>query len=148
MRKLVLGIQAQASGKNLTRPLWPSAPQTSCSLRFIPNEGYKTECAMTRRDVGWLCNFTPQTALREIAQPYRFWGLLGFPPRSGCASAVMRQHRVGNLQYDQIAAKRVFASYRRFTAVKGCKSFSNSLIVEHKTWWKGRSQTPDHLNLI
>ena len=37
---------------------------------------------MTRRDVGWLCNFTPQTALREIAQPYRFWGLLGFPPRS------------------------------------------------------------------
>ena len=38
---------------------------------------------MTRRDVGWLCNFTPQTALREIAQPYRFWGLLGFPPRSG-----------------------------------------------------------------
>jgi hypothetical protein len=22
--------------------------------------------------------------LREIAQPYRFWGLLGFPPRSVC----------------------------------------------------------------
>jgi len=37
---------------------------------------------MTRRDVGWLCNFTPHTALREIAQPYRFWGLFGFPPRS------------------------------------------------------------------
>ncbi|MGR8980188.1 MAG: hypothetical protein ACU84H_08875 [Gammaproteobacteria bacterium] len=30
---------------------------------------------MTRRDVGMLCNFTTQTALREIAQPYRFWGL-------------------------------------------------------------------------
>jgi hypothetical protein len=22
-----------------------------------------------------LCNFTTQTTLREIAQPYRFWGL-------------------------------------------------------------------------
>ncbi|MEE9339675.1 MAG: SpvB/TcaC N-terminal domain-containing protein, partial [Methylococcaceae bacterium] len=30
LRKLVLGIPAQASGKNLTRPLMPSAPQTSC----------------------------------------------------------------------------------------------------------------------
>ncbi len=38
---------------------------------------------MTRRDFGSLCIFTPQTALRENAQPYRFWGLLGFPPRSG-----------------------------------------------------------------
>jgi hypothetical protein len=32
---------------------------------------------MTRRDVGMLCIFTTQTALRENAQPYRFWGLLG-----------------------------------------------------------------------
>jgi hypothetical protein len=31
---------------------------------------------MTRRDVGRLCIFTTQTALRENAQPYRFWGLL------------------------------------------------------------------------
>jgi hypothetical protein len=30
LRKLVLGIPAQASGKNLTRPPIPSAPQTSC----------------------------------------------------------------------------------------------------------------------
>ena len=30
LRKLVLGIPAQASGKNLTRPLLPSAPQPSC----------------------------------------------------------------------------------------------------------------------
>ncbi len=29
LRKLVLGIPAQASGKNLTRPLLPSAPQPS-----------------------------------------------------------------------------------------------------------------------
>jgi tetratricopeptide (TPR) repeat protein len=32
---------------------------------------------MTRRDVGMLCIFTTQTALRENAQRYRFWGLLG-----------------------------------------------------------------------
>jgi len=38
---------------------------------------------MTRRDVGMLCNFTLRLRHgREIAQPYRFWGLLGFPPRS------------------------------------------------------------------
>ena len=37
---------------------------------------------MTRRDVGMLCIFTPQKTLRENAQRYRFWGLLGFPPRS------------------------------------------------------------------
>jgi hypothetical protein len=42
---------------------------------------------MTRRDFGKLCIFTPQKALRENAQPYRFWGLLGWgllgvPPRS------------------------------------------------------------------
>jgi hypothetical protein len=37
---------------------------------------------MTRRDVGKLCIFPPQKTLRENAQPYRFWGLLGFPPRS------------------------------------------------------------------
>ncbi|WP_221896919.1 hypothetical protein [Bathymodiolus japonicus methanotrophic gill symbiont] len=30
MRKLVLGIPAQASGKNLTGPLMPSAPQPPC----------------------------------------------------------------------------------------------------------------------
>jgi hypothetical protein len=39
---------------------------------------------MTRRDVGKLCIFPTQKTLRENAQPYRFWGLLGFPPRSGC----------------------------------------------------------------
>ena len=82
LRKLVLGIRAQASGKNLTRPPLPTAPQPSCSPRFMPNQGHETRCAMTRRDVGMLCNFTTPTALREIAQPYRFWGLLGFPPRS------------------------------------------------------------------
>jgi hypothetical protein len=31
---------------------------------------------MTRRDFVLLCIFTTQTALRENAQPYRFWGLL------------------------------------------------------------------------
>jgi hypothetical protein len=37
---------------------------------------------MTRRDIGKLCIFPTQKTLRENAQPYRFWGLLGFPPRS------------------------------------------------------------------
>jgi hypothetical protein len=37
---------------------------------------------MTRRDVVLLCNSTPQTALRGIAQPYRFWGLKIFTPLS------------------------------------------------------------------
>ena len=31
---------------------------------------------MTRCDFGCPCNFTTQTALREIARTYRFWGLL------------------------------------------------------------------------
>jgi integrase len=35
LRKLVLGIPAQASGKNLTRPLMPSAPRSSC-VRVAP----------------------------------------------------------------------------------------------------------------
>lgn len=50
---------------------------------------------MTRRDVGMLCNFTTPTALREIAQPYRFWGLLGFPPRSGRIYLVLQLKRIG-----------------------------------------------------
>ena len=37
LRKLVLGIPAQASGKNLTRPLMPSAPQTSCVRATSPH---------------------------------------------------------------------------------------------------------------
>ena len=36
LRKLVLGIPAQASGRNLTRPLMPSAPQTSCVRATSP----------------------------------------------------------------------------------------------------------------
>ena len=39
LRKLVLGIQAQASGKNLTRPLLPSAPRPSCVTRPDPTRG-------------------------------------------------------------------------------------------------------------
>ncbi|MEQ1544842.1 MAG: hypothetical protein ABL924_07325 [Methyloglobulus sp.] len=35
---------------------------------------------MTRRDVVKLCIFTPQTALRENTQHYRFWGLKIFTP--------------------------------------------------------------------
>ena len=37
LRKLVLGIPAQASGKNLTRPLMLSAPQPSCVRATSPH---------------------------------------------------------------------------------------------------------------
>jgi hypothetical protein len=79
-----LGIPAQASGKNLTRPLMPSAPQPSCYASHRPPTAADDGAAqMTRRDFVWLCIFTPAlTHIRENAQPYRFWGLLGFPPRS------------------------------------------------------------------
>jgi len=41
---------------------------------------------------GWLCNFITQTTPREIAQPYRFWGLLGFPPRNGGSAPSLILH--------------------------------------------------------
>ncbi len=43
----------------------------SCPATLVPypTRGMGHHCAMTRRDFGWLCNFTPQTTLREIAQP-------------------------------------------------------------------------------
>jgi FAD binding domain of DNA photolyase len=86
LRKLVLGIPAQASGKNLTRlvkacsaPAVPYdfAQDRLCYSRFTPDKGCKISCIMTRRDVVMLCIFTPQTTLRENAQPYCFCGLLG-----------------------------------------------------------------------
>ncbi|WP_221897576.1 hypothetical protein [Bathymodiolus japonicus methanotrophic gill symbiont] len=57
MRKLVLGIPAQASGKNLTRPLLPSAPQPSCVRATSPHHrklgaGYVALPQMTRRRFG------------------------------------------------------------------------------------------------
>ena len=84
LRKLVLGVPAQASGKNLTRPPMPSAtPAVSydyvqdrlCYSRSIPDKGHEHRCAMTRRDFIKPCIFTPQTALRKNTQPHRFWGL-------------------------------------------------------------------------
>ena len=40
LRKLVLGISAQASSKNLTWPLMRSAPQTSCVRATSPRPSY------------------------------------------------------------------------------------------------------------
>jgi len=51
LRKLVLGVPAQASGKNLTRPPMPAAAPAvpygyaqdrHCFPRLIPDKGYKT----------------------------------------------------------------------------------------------------------
>jgi hypothetical protein len=46
-------------------------PSRPASLVLYPTRGIKLVYAMTRRDVGMLCIFTTQTALRENAQPYR-----------------------------------------------------------------------------
>ena len=67
MRKLVLGIPAQASGKNLTRPLMPSAPRTSCVHAASPHHrklgaGYATLPQMTGRRFG--CHSRSPLALR------------------------------------------------------------------------------------
>jgi hypothetical protein len=77
LRKLVLGIPAQASGKNHATANACGCSSRPASLVLYPTRGIKLGYAMTRRDVGMLCIFTTQTALRENAQPYRFWGLLG-----------------------------------------------------------------------
>jgi hypothetical protein len=83
LRKLVLGIPAPASGKNVTRPLNASGAPAVLLHLFDTRQGVSNNIiAMTRRDFGMLCIFTPQKALRENAQPYRFWGLLGVPARS------------------------------------------------------------------
>jgi hypothetical protein len=55
LRKLVLGIPAQASGKNLTRPLMPSAPRPPCVRAAPPHHrklgaGYAALPQMARRD--------------------------------------------------------------------------------------------------
>jgi hypothetical protein len=55
LRTLVLGIPAQASGKNLTRPLMPSAPRPPCVRAAPPHNrrlgaGYAALPQMARRD--------------------------------------------------------------------------------------------------
>ncbi len=47
LRKLVLGIPAQASGKNLTRPLMPSAPRFVLVTSSRPNKGSEHWLQMT-----------------------------------------------------------------------------------------------------
>jgi hypothetical protein len=51
-----------------------------------------------------LCNFTLRLRHgREIAQPYRFWGLLGFPPRSGSKSSIRYLNFIGSRRFDSAA---------------------------------------------
>ena len=47
LRKLVLGIPAQASGKNLTRPPMPSAPRFVLVTSSRPNKGSEHWLQMT-----------------------------------------------------------------------------------------------------
>jgi TIR domain-containing protein len=64
LRKLVLGIPAQASGKNLTRPLMPSAPRPSCVRAAPPHHrklgaGYAALPQMTRRGFSYAYFVSP-----------------------------------------------------------------------------------------
>ena len=73
MRKLVLGIPAQASGKNLTRPLMPSAPQPSCVRATSPHHrklgaGYVTLPQMTGRRFGKPFILSPPTLALRFRQ--------------------------------------------------------------------------------
>ncbi|QKQ26538.1 hypothetical protein [Candidatus Reidiella endopervernicosa] len=49
MRKLVLGVQAQASGKYLTRPFMPTAPRPSCVRCLITSSRLYTTPSVTLR---------------------------------------------------------------------------------------------------
>ncbi|WP_338140936.1 EAL domain-containing protein [Candidatus Reidiella endopervernicosa] len=49
LRKLVLGIQAQASGKYLTRPFMPAAPRPSCVRCVITSSRLYTTPSVTLR---------------------------------------------------------------------------------------------------
>jgi hypothetical protein len=83
--KACFGHPSPSKQQKLRDHSMPAAPQPSCFPRFIPNKGYKTEYAMTRRDFVRLGIFTTQKALPENAQPYRFWGLL-----DSCLAAVVK----------------------------------------------------------
>ena len=82
MRKLVLGIPAQASGKNLTRPLMPSAPQTSCVRATSPHlrklgAGYVALPQMTGRRFGKPFILSPPTLALRFRQNNGRLRLLG-----------------------------------------------------------------------
>jgi hypothetical protein len=73
LRKLVLGIPAQASGKNLTRPLMPSAPQPSCVRATSPHHrklgaGYVSLPQMTGRRFGKPFILSPPTLALRFRQ--------------------------------------------------------------------------------
>ncbi len=73
MRKLVLGIPAQVSGKNLTRPLMPSAPQPSCVRATSPHHrklgaGYVALPQMTGRHFGKPFILSPPTLALRFRQ--------------------------------------------------------------------------------
>ncbi len=78
LRKLVLGIPAQASGKNLTRPLMPSAPRFVLVTSSRPNKGSEHWLQMTWRRVGWPFILSPPSLslrLRQNNRPYGYRGL-------------------------------------------------------------------------
>ncbi len=83
LRKLVFGIPAQASGKNLTRPLMPSAPQTSCIRATSPLSSYTRSWLRSNPSNDWTAfrntfYFVSTYANAPIPTKqrlYAFWGL-------------------------------------------------------------------------
>ena len=68
LRKLVLGIPAQASGKNLTRLLIPSAPRFVLVTSSRPNKGSEHRLQMTWRRVGWSFILSPPSLPLRLRQ--------------------------------------------------------------------------------
>ncbi|WP_221897893.1 hypothetical protein [Bathymodiolus japonicus methanotrophic gill symbiont] len=82
MRKLVLGIPAQASSKNLTRPLMPSAAQTSCVRATSPHHrklgaGYVALPQMTgpRFGIPFFVSTLATAQTQTQQRPYGYRGL-------------------------------------------------------------------------
>ena len=67
LRKIVLGIRAQAIGKNHAATHASGGPDSSCSSCFDPTRGSKHRFAMTLRLIAMPCSFSPQATKNRPA---------------------------------------------------------------------------------
>ncbi|QKQ27173.1 hypothetical protein [Candidatus Reidiella endopervernicosa] len=90
MRKFVLGIQAQANSKNLTRPFMPSAPRPSCVRCVITSSRLYTTPSVTlrRHKAAAASSSSSARALNyEYADGVDYRGLTAFASLSMAVSA-------------------------------------------------------------
>ncbi|QKQ27812.1 hypothetical protein [Candidatus Reidiella endopervernicosa] len=90
MRKFVLGIQAQANSKNLTRPFMPSAPRRSCVRCVITSSRLYTTPSVTlrRHKAAAASSSSSARALNyEYADGVDYRGLTAFASLSMAVSA-------------------------------------------------------------